>query len=126
MLSRCARGPNLLHRLFFTDGQSVVSASGGRTIHVWDTRAGDAIGYLLTGHSELVYAVFVVSSRQQIASGSKDETMRLWNANMREAAYVLECQSRVPSVCFYLAPVLYESGTSKRARLSVICLVATP
>jgi WD40 repeat protein len=54
-----------------------VSASGDKSIRLWDWHSGEVIASLM-GHESAVYSIAVMSDGS-IASGSSDSTVRVWN-----------------------------------------------
>ena len=68
------------------DGQRVVSASGDKTLELWDLASGRALR-TFTGHSGSVNAVAVTSDGQRVLSASEDQTLKVWElASGRELA----------------------------------------
>ncbi|KAF9461750.1 hypothetical protein BDZ94DRAFT_1323097 [Collybia nuda] len=61
------------------DSQHIASASGDKTIRVWDAATGDAVGEPLKGHTDWVAALAYSSNGKHIASGSYDNTIRVWD-----------------------------------------------
>jgi WD40 repeat protein len=57
---------------------SVVSASGDKTIRIWDTQ-NTANTIICSGHTQAVTAVARSANNATLASGSLDKTVRLWN-----------------------------------------------
>lgn len=65
---------------FSPDGKLIASASGDRTVKVWDTAAGKRLFTLSEATSEL-YTVVWSPDGAQIAAGGVDRTLRLWNVD---------------------------------------------
>ncbi len=61
------------------DGKRIASASGDRTVQVWDAFTGGNV-YTYSGHADSVYAVAWSPDGQHIASASNDMTVQVWNA----------------------------------------------
>ncbi|OHW98493.1 vegetative incompatibility protein het-e-1 [Colletotrichum incanum] len=64
---------------FSPDSQVVTSASGDKTVRLWDAATG-AHRQTLEGHDDEVNAVAFSPDSQVVASASGDETVRLWDA----------------------------------------------
>ena len=60
------------------DGRRAVSASGDRTLRVWDLGSGKELR-VLAGHSNGVTAVAVTPDGKQAISASDDQTLRVWD-----------------------------------------------
>ena len=69
---------------FSPDGQRIVSASGDRTIRIWDAQTGEQIGSPLTGHTGGVESAAFSPDGQRIVSASGDNTIRIWDAQTGE------------------------------------------
>jgi WD40 repeat protein len=48
------------------------------TVPVWDAATGKPIGQAITGHTDIVNGVAFSPDGHRIASGSADNTLRLW------------------------------------------------
>jgi len=84
---------------FSSDGASLVSGSGDKTVKLWDVQTGGIIKTFL-GHNAWVFSVSISADCTRIASGSKDETIRLWDIQTRECHCVIKQQDWVDAVCF--------------------------
>jgi WD40 repeat protein len=66
--------------VFSPDGKTVASASGDKTVKLWDAGTGTE-QHTLRGHSDLVTAVvFSPLDGKTVASASGDKTVKLWDA----------------------------------------------
>ena len=61
------------------DNRRIASASGDRTVQVWDATSGGDL-YTYTGHADSVYAVVWSPDGGRIASASYDKTVQVWDA----------------------------------------------
>ncbi|MBN9125394.1 MAG: hypothetical protein BGO99_13630 [Nitrosospira sp. 56-18] len=66
-------------------GSRIISASGDKTLRLWDAKTGQLIGGPLRGHEDLVLSVAFSPDGSRIISGSLDKTLRLWDGNFGTA-----------------------------------------
>jgi len=59
------------------DGKKIVSASGDKTIRIWDN-SGEELA-VLTGHENYISSVAITPDGKKIISGSGDKTIRVWD-----------------------------------------------
>ena len=85
--------------VFSSDGASLVSGSGDKTVKLWDMQTGGIIK-TFHGHNAWVFSVSISADCTRIASGSKDETICLWDIQTGECHCVLKQQDWVDAVCF--------------------------
>ncbi len=91
---------------FSPDGTTLASAHGDRTIRLWtmDTQAHLQLQHTLLGHNHVIWSVVFspqpkarassTATRQLLASGSSDQTVRVWDAETGQALYTLRGQPR--------------------------------
>jgi hypothetical protein len=60
------------------DGRRVISASGDRTLKVWDLDSGRALA-ALEGHADWVKACAVTPDGRRVVSASLDTTLKVWD-----------------------------------------------
>jgi WD40 repeat protein len=85
---------------FSKDGRRIASASGDRTIRIWDVITGEE-ALVLRGHTEGVNSVAFSPDGDFLASGSYDKTVRVWDA--ATGKQLQSCAGHrgiVRSVCF--------------------------
>jgi WD40 repeat protein len=64
---------------FSSDGKTVASGGGDKTVRLWEVATGKEIR-TLKGHQEWVRSVAFSSDGKTVASGGLDRTVRLWEA----------------------------------------------
>ena len=74
------------------DGKQAVSASGDKTLKVWDLETGRAL-HTLEGHSGYVHGVAVTPDGKRAVSASDDKTLKVWDLETSRALHTLEGHS---------------------------------
>lgn len=70
------------------DGRRAVSASGDRTLRVWDLSTGETVR-TLSGHAATVRAVALTPDGRRAVSGSDDGTLKVWGLENGELVHTL-------------------------------------
>jgi WD40 repeat protein len=60
------------------DGKTAISASGDKTLKIWDTETGRELK-TLTGHNDWVRAVAIAADGKTAISASRDNTLKIWD-----------------------------------------------
>jgi len=62
------------------EGLLAFSAGADGSVRIWDLHAGEIVGSL-AGHTDEVYGLALAPDESRIATGSLDQTVRLWDAS---------------------------------------------
>ena len=88
---------------FSPDGAKIVSASGDRTVRVWNAATGEC-ELTLEGHGNWVWSASFSPDGAKIVSASDDRTVRVWNAPVltpEQAAEAAEAaKAAAPTIAF--------------------------
>jgi len=85
---------------FSPDGKRLASASGDRTVKVWDAGTGQE-SFTLKGHTDAVVSVAFSPDGKRLASASKDQTVKVWDAGTGQETLTLKGHiNEVDSVAF--------------------------
>ena len=74
---------------FSPDGRRIVSASGDRTVRIWDAATGECIR-TLEGHTSYIRSASFSPDGRRIVSASDDNTVRIWDAATGDCLRTLE------------------------------------
>ena len=74
------------------DGKRAISASGDKTLKVWDLETGRTLR-TLEGHSASVFGVAVTADGKRAVSASEDKTLKVWDLETGRALRTLEGHS---------------------------------
>src|SRR5262249_28307133 len=94
---------------FSPDGKRLASASGDRTIKIWNTDVSSAVARhpdagkqleTLLGHTDAVKSVAWGPGGRRLASGSADGTVRVWDVQPERGRRVLDHAGMVRGVAF--------------------------
>ncbi|KAK0623691.1 quinon protein alcohol dehydrogenase-like superfamily [Immersiella caudata] len=84
---------------FFPDGKTLASASGDRTVPIWNHTTDDR--HVLHGHGDSVNALAFSCNGKTLASASSDRTIRPWDLGTRSCQAVLEGhENPIAGICF--------------------------
>jgi gluconolactonase len=78
---------DMVYGLAFTpDSAALISASGDKTLRIWDVKTG-AAKQLLRDHADSVYAISVSPDGKTIASAGVDRAIKLWDTKTGKAKF---------------------------------------
>ena len=80
---------SIYHVAFSPDGQRIVTASGDKTVGVWDVESGELL-QVLKGHKKTVVHADFSPDGQYIVTASMDNTARLWEVSSGKQLKVLK------------------------------------
>ncbi|KAL0947656.1 hypothetical protein HGRIS_013743 [Hohenbuehelia grisea] len=95
------------------DGSRIASASGDKSMRVWDAGTGDSCSAPLTAHTSSVRSVAFSPDGARLVSGSLDGTLRVWDVRTRQEAPMRHTEW-VRSVAFSLDGKRVVSGSDDR------------
>ncbi|KAH7034500.1 WD40-repeat-containing domain protein [Microdochium trichocladiopsis] len=87
--------------MFSHDSKTVASASGDKTVRIWDAESGECM-CVLKGHSDVVNSVVFSHNSKVAASASDDKTVRIWDTESGNYVQVIQMGS-FPSVLGFTA-----------------------
>ncbi|NEO54723.1 MAG: WD40 repeat domain-containing protein [Okeania sp. SIO3B5] len=109
--------------VIFLDEKTLLSASYDRTIKRWHLDTGELLSSLynystpmesltMNGHSQWIECFALSPDRQVLASGSYDQTIRLWNIRTGEEIHICRHGEQIISVAFNLDGWILASGST--------------
>lgn len=101
------------------DRRMLATGSENGIVQLWNTKTGQQIGKLLTGHRGAVYAVAFNCNNTILATGGHDNTVRLWDTKTGQqiGEPLTGHTGRVSSVAFNAEGTLASGSHDRTARL---------
>jgi WD40 repeat protein len=84
---------------FSHDSARLASASGDKTVKIWDASSGECL-QTLEGHSDRVNSVAFSHDSARLASASDDKTVKIWDASSGECLQTLEIGKALFNISF--------------------------
>ncbi|KAK3615470.1 hypothetical protein LTR56_026570, partial [Elasticomyces elasticus] len=97
--------------VFSADSSRLASASGDKTVKIWDASSGQCLR-TLEGHSYWVISVVFSADSSRLASASDDKTVKTWDASSGQCLRTLEGHSS------YVSSVVFSTDSSRLASAS--------
>lgn len=97
----------------FVNATQVISGHDDNSARLWDWNTATCL-HRFTGHDGLVFAVAISPDQKLLATGSLDQTIKLWDLHSRECLQTLPCQSQVWSIAFSADGRWLVSGSSDK------------
>ena len=83
--------------VFSSDGTSIISGSGDKTVKLWDVQTGGVVN-TFCGHKRGVRSVSISADSATIGSASGDNTIRLWNVQTGGCPYQIRLWGSVSHI----------------------------
>ncbi len=75
--------------VFSPDGKRVATASGDKTVRIWDSQSDELLLVLLGHESDVSGVAFEPTQGQRLVTSSKDQTARIWDSQSGKQLQVL-------------------------------------
>lgn len=80
------------------DGKLIASGGKNGELIAWDGDTGELLTEVIKGHTDWILSLDFSPDNTILASGSDDETVRLWNTKTWQQEDLIECEDRVRCV----------------------------